>query len=192
MREIRYTPLTIGDADSRELSLRLKMPAGESPSNIDKYIEEVRRAVDCKACAIEVEVAIDDGVVRLGDIEVKSENFAKNLSGCKAAYVMAVTLGAGVDMLLRRKSVISAAEHFICDAVASALAEKAADTAEEYFVCGEGCRPRFSPGYGDLPLDIQGDVLEMCGARKLLGISLTDTLLMVPTKSVTAIIGKCD
>jgi cobalamin-dependent methionine synthase I len=105
---------------------------------------------------------------------------------------MAVTLGAGVDMLLRRKSVTSPSEHFVCDAVASALAETAADMAEAFFLGSCGHRPRYSPGYGDLPLDIQRDVLSLCDAKRLLGINLNDTNLMIPTKSITAIIGRCD
>jgi cobalamin-dependent methionine synthase I len=105
---------------------------------------------------------------------------------------MAVTLGVGIDMLLRRKSVTSPSEHFVCDGVASALAEAAADEAERIFLEGGGHRPRFSPGYGDLPLTIQRDVLSLCDAERLLGIRLTDTLLMIPTKSITAIIGRCD
>ena len=50
-------------------------------------------------------------------------------------------------------------------------------------------RPRFSPGYGDLPLAAQKDFFQAIDCTKRLGITLTDSLLMYPTKSVTAFIG---
>ena len=58
-------------------------------------------------------------------------------------------------------------------------------------VRGEGyyVRPRFSPGYGDFSLEVQSAFLEMTDATKLIGITLTDGGIMVPEKSVTAVIG---
>ena len=50
-------------------------------------------------------------------------------------------------------------------------------------------RPRFSPGYGDLPLDLQKDISRILNMPKEIGVSLTQTLLMTPSKSVTALIG---
>lgn len=192
MREVRYTSLTLSEIHGGELAARLKMPCDIELSILEKCISEVREAASPKASAAEVEISVCGDVVSIGEIEVRSRNLAKNLEGCTRATVMAVTLGVGVDMLLRRKSVTSPAEHFVCDGVASAFAETAADTAEEFFLGSCAHRPRFSPGYGDLPLDIQRDVLSLCDAEKLLGIRLTDTLLMIPTKSITAIIGRCD
>lgn len=192
MSEVRYTSLTAAEIHGGELSARLKMPQECELSILERCISEVRAAASPKACAAEVEVSVCGDVVSIGEIEVRSRNLAKNLEGCTRAAVMAVTLGVGVDMLLRRKSVTSPSEHFVCDGVASALAEAAADEAERIFLEGGGHRPRFSPGYGDLSLDVQRDVLSLCDAERLLGIRLTDTLLMIPTKSITAIIGRCD
>ena len=192
MSGVRYTSLNVPEIHGGELSARLKMPQGCELSILEKCIYEVRGAASPKASAAEVEISVSGDEVKIGGIEVRSRNLAKNLEGCTRATVMAVTLGVGVDMLLRRKSVTSPSEHFVCDGVASALAEAAADMAEEFFMGECTHRPRFSPGYGDLSLDIQRDVLSVCDAEKLLGIKLTDTLLMIPTKSITAIIGRCD
>ena len=54
---------------------------------------------------------------------------------------------------------------------------------------GNTIRPRYSPGYGDLPLEIQREVFSALDCTKNIGISLSDSLFMTPTKSVTAIIG---
>ena len=190
---VRYASLEILEADVRELSLRLKMPTGAELPILEKCISEVRDAVSCKACIAEFDVRVSERTVFIGDdFSVESANLAKNLSGCTKVEIMAVTLGAGVDMLLRKKGAVSASEHFVCDAVASAFAERAADLAEKYFMGDTPRRPRFSPGYGDLPLEIQRDVLRKCDAGRLLGINLTESDLMIPTKSITAMIGKCE
>ena len=70
----------------------------------------------------------------------------------------------------------------VCDEV-NALLEK--EAAEE----GRSLRRRFSPGYGDLGLENQKGVFELLNPAKLIGLTLMDTLIMSPEKSVTAIIG---
>ena len=103
--------------------------------------------------------------------------------------MFAVTLGSAVDRLLLKYSRISPASAFIADALSSAYAEAAADRAQEILDTMAKTKVRFSPGYGDLPLEIQPDILEMINAGKLLSITLTDSLLMKPQKTITAIAG---
>ena len=100
--------------------------------------------------------------------------------------------GYGVDHLLSRLSVISGAEYFITDALASAFAEAACDGAEAEICKGCGGRARFSPGYGDLSLEIQPQILASVDAARRLNITLAKNLMMTPSKSVTAIKGKSD
>ena len=50
-------------------------------------------------------------------------------------------------------------------------------------------RPRFSPGYGDWPLEEQRQLFAVLNCAKRIGLTLTDGLMMAPSKSVTAIIG---
>ena len=54
---------------------------------------------------------------------------------------------------------------------------------------GKNCKPRFSPGYGDLSITIQKDFLQALNADKTVGLSLSEGNLMIPEKSVTAFIG---
>jgi cobalamin-dependent methionine synthase I len=84
---------------------------------------------------------------------------------------------------------MSEAERFVVDGYASALVEALADFAEtELFGEMSHCK-RFSPGYGDVSIDIQSEILTALSAENLLGITLTEKKMMVPTKSITAIIG---
>ena len=51
---------------------------------------------------------------------------------------------------------------------------------------------RFSPGYGDLPLEVSDKLLDALNAKKEIGINMTKSFMLVPVKSVTAIIGISD
>ena len=93
-----------------------------------------------------------------------------------------------MERFLSKMSRLSSADFFIYDAVASALAESVCDEAERIIKGNLECKPRFSPGYGDFSLSVQKDVLLLVNAEKLIGITLTDTNLMIPQKSITSII----
>ena len=69
------------------------------------------------------------------------------------------------------------------------MAEAACDRTDNILSSRLICRPRFSPGYGDLPLSLQPEVIRATGADRRLGITLSSSLLMTPKKSVTAIKG---
>ena len=178
--------------------LKLNINEAARRLNIEKYltngvIEEcdkvLREAIDCKYCAVKVDVKYIEDAVNIEFINVQSRDLIKNLNGSQEAYVMAVTLGSGVDRLLNKLSVTSVTEHFITDALSSAYAETAADYVEKKIKGNNLCSRRFSPGYGDLPLSIQEKVLELINASRLLNINMNKSLLMTPTKSITAIMG---
>ena len=161
--------------------------AGELVCEARRRLREIIRPA---FCARLVKIACTgDGGVTLGQTTVRSEALVKNLAGAESAYLVALTLGAGVDRELLLASELSMSRRFVLDATASAMADAAMDMAEDILCEGYSHSPRFSPGYGDLPLDIQRDILLMLSADRLLGITLTKENLMIPTKSITAIIG---
>lgn len=135
-------------------------------------------------------------VLRLSgtSLELAGYSIASHLDGAVAVGVLAVTAGMGVEAELRRLSLTDRVAQVILDAAGSALVERAADAAEASLVAqaadrGLYCGKRFSPGYGDLPLETQPVLLTTLDAGRLLGITLSDSLLMSPTKSVTAVVG---
>lgn len=122
------------------------------------------------------------------------DDIKEHLMGCEFVALMAATLGPSADMLIRRESSISATNGLLVDACASSCIEQAANElndliSDDAILEGFETTSRFSPGYGDLPLDCQSSLLKACGADKILGIALTDSNLMVPSKSITAVIG---
>lgn len=127
-------------------------------------------------------------------LELRGRSIAEHLDGAVAVGVLAVTVGLGVDAELRRLSLIDPVEQVVVDAAGSALVERAADAAEARVVAEAAsrelfCGSRFSPGYGDLPLETQPTLLATLDAQRRLGITLSSDLLMTPTKSVTAVVG---
>ena len=126
--------------------------------------------------------------------QVKSRDLAKNLKGCGQVILFAATIGEGADFLTRKYSRTNVAKAVVMQAAAAAMVEafcdeeneKLREQAEEQ---GWFLRPRFSPGYGDFSLEHQRDFARVLEMQKTVGITLSESLLMLPSKSVTAVIG---
>ena len=130
------------------------------------------------------------GILRGSDVR-------KHLEGCPQAVLLAVTLGPAVDAQIRRAGVGDIAAGVASDALGSALAEQAADAAEAELrqrAAKEGkyMTGRFSPGYGDWNIAVQPLVANALDTARRAGLCVTNTNLMTPRKSVTAILGLSD
>lgn len=133
-------------------------------------------------------------LLRIAGMEIRSRSLSSNLRGCEYVYLMAATLGIGPDRLIARASVTHMSRAVTLQAAAAAMIEAWCDEVNQKIIReaseqGLYCRPRFSPGYGDFPLEYQQDFAQILRLQKEIGVSLTESLLMIPTKSVTAIIG---
>ena len=135
-------------------------------------------------------------VVRLTGtaLELPGHSIARFLDGAVSAAVLAVTVGMPLERELRAASLTDPVFGIALDAAATAAVEEAADATSERikaWAAGQGLRAggRFSPGYGDLPLEVQPQLLATLDAQRRLGITLSASLLMTPTKSVTAVMG---
>ena len=106
------------------------------------------------------------------------------------------TIGAEFDAWQRRLSVLSAADALLSQQIGLDAVEKVMDELEkrlrlEVEVEGKILKPRRSPGYGDLPLALSRTILAELDAPRKIGVSITDSDLLVPSKSVTAICEIC-
>lgn len=136
-------------------------------------------------------------ILRVAGMEIRSRNLTRTLRGCREAAIMACTLGLGPDRLIARANVTSVSRAAIYQAASAAMIEAVCDAVNEQIrkeatERGLYCRPRFSPGYGDLPLELQTGISRALNMAKEAGIFLSGSLLMTPSKSVTAIIGLSD
>lgn len=124
----------------------------------------------------------------------QGDDIARMLKGCDGAILMAATLGAQSERLLLRHQARSGAEALIMDAVLSAAIEAVCDAQEsmlreEYARTGWHLTDRFSPGYGDMPLHQSGEICAVLQTEKTIGLNVSHSGIMIPRKSVTAILG---
>lgn len=191
----RTGELLVGQIDGKTLALdahELRARLGCRPEEIpflDDCINEVRAALRCRYAYRFYPVRVSGEAVSLGFAEVTSAGLGRALRDCHSHALMAVTLGTDVDRLLLRLSHLSKGRFYLCDAVASAFAEAACEEVERRLSAGKRHAARFSPGYADLPLTLQSAVLAALDAERRLGITLSESCLMSPMKSVTAIVG---
>lgn len=138
-------------------------------------------------------VPVDNGISVCGtSMVLKGRSVSEHLSGCTKAVLMAATLSVHAEKVIRRYEATDMTRAVMADSLASAAVEQVCDKAEEEVKQSFSSfyrTWRFSPGYGDLPLDIQGSFLDILQAQKRIGLNATETNMLIPRKSVTAIIG---
>ena len=117
------------------------------------------------------------------------------LAECGTAVLLVCTLGAGFDRLEKEWEARDMARAAVMDACGSAWTETVCDEAEQEIrgrFPGMYLTDRFSPGYGDLPLSLQPAFLRALDAERKLGVTANESFLLMPCKSVTAVIGLSD
>lgn len=165
--------------------------------NVDSLVEEVlENVLTCstpKVCYNRFELAFDTGI-DFGFMNIESKDLTVNLSGCHEAIVFAATIGLYTDRQIQRETILSPAKACVYQAVGAAVIEAVCDDFNEWIKNvedekGNRLKPRYSPGYGDVSLEVQKDIFRELNCAKMAGITLSDSLHMIPEKSVTAIIG---
>lgn len=162
------------------------------PEMIKKISSDILNSASPKSVYKKFSVSSKDGFAVIDNELIKSRSLSRHLRGCRQAYLFAATLGVGCDNAVRKYSVKSMAEAAAAQAACTALIESYCDDICRMIASqekGKYLRPRFSPGYGDFPLQYQKSLLPRLEADKRAGITLTDALIMTPSKSVTAVIG---
>lgn len=193
----------------RYLGYQGRVPDENVLREVDRCLEELREAVTPRFVYRQypIEKFFSDNIERpfldekpgaellsIAGMKIQSRSLCRNLRDCKSAYLMAATLGIGPDRLIARASVAKMSRAVILQAAAAAMIEAWCDEVNQKIIKeaedqGLYCRPRFSPGYGDFSLEYQKDFAQILRIQKEIGVSLTQSLLMMPSKSVTAVIG---
>jgi len=164
---------------------------------LDDCISQIQDRLSYKVCYRIYDIEHGDGETSLEFTKSSSALLRKRLDGCEKIVLFCATVGVEMDRLIARASAMSSARAVLLQALGSERVEALCDEfcaslGGELGEKGLILTPRFSPGYGDLPLEMQRDVFASLECSKRIGVSLGEDLFMTPTKSVTAIIGiKC-
>lgn len=157
-------------------------------------LDEAREKASYKVCYREFPIKKEGDILDLGFVKTSSSRLQKNLSGCDRIVLFAATVGLEFDRLVARYATVSPVKALLFQAIGTERIESLCnafeqDLAAQKFAEGSSLRPRFSPGYGDLPLELQREIFTVLDCPRKIGLSLNQSLLMSPTKSVTALIG---
>ena len=162
----------------------------EFDSLIKDCIEELESKLIYKVCYTILPVKINDNLIKFNDYIVNSKDLSINLSGCTKAIIFASTIGIDIDRLINKYLKISPTKALIFQAIGTERIETLANAFNsEIKKTYNATKPRFSPGYGDFKIEEQKKIFEILNCCKNIGLTLNDSLIMTPSKSVTAIIG---
>ena len=190
--EARLTEISYAEA-LRYLGIRGAPSVGDS-ADLSRCEHILRTAVQPRVVWRLFDLA-SDGSLSGTSFRPEGKSVRELLQGCSGVILMAATLGAEVDLLLRRETQKNMADAAMLDALANAAIENVCDN-----LCLDLAReilprmltPRFSPGYGDFPLTQQPAFCAVLDVQRRIGVTLTPGGLMVPQKSVTALMGVSD
>lgn len=167
-----------------------KEKSNEARALIRRAKDELEKSIVYKVCYKKFDLRIDGDICFFDDFSARSANLARRLAGCRSAVIFAATLGTQAERQIKRYSSTAPAEAIIIGAVANERIESLCDAfCEELGKKYGEITERYSPGYGDLALDFQKSVFEALSPEKNIGLYLSESLLMTPVKSVTAIVG---
>ena len=181
----RYAPPAV---DQREI-LRYAGVKGEAPELLPILEECLSSMWEGFTYAVAFcEVSLSE--LPLGE----SRSLASRLAGCEHAVIFGATVGLEPDRRMVRYGSREPLRALLCQAIGTerveALCEEfCRELSLEYAKKGRTLRPRFSPGYGDCPLALQREIITHLDTPRRIGLTLNESLLLSPTKSVTAIVG---
>lgn len=168
-------------------------------SQIADCSEEVREAAAplCTYRILDIEKHENEIRLKNSSLILTGKTANEMLSDCSSCVVLAATLGRSVDRLLRRRQIKDMSSAVIIDSCANSGIESVCEQITEDLRTSFGRQnkyitDRFSPGYGDLPLELQPDIIRTLSADRAIGLTVSGSLLLIPSKSVTAFIGISD
>ncbi|OON90937.1 MAG: hypothetical protein ATN34_01120, partial [Epulopiscium sp. Nele67-Bin002] len=177
-----------------EILRYMQMPYHEASDEFKEQVASVYKEIEdiCKPKVIceKYVISLTDNGVYLTDMdfEVTGNDLRKIMASCKSMYILMATLGTQADTFIRRSQTMAISDGLIANACANVLIESVCDMAEEG-IDEEYLTMRYSPGYGDVSLDVQEPLIRMLSATKRIGLSTSRSGMLIPTKSVTAFIG---
>ena len=189
-----FNDIICGTVDSSLLSINHNEIIARIGQKIDGeslefHLNKINSVAVYRYAYVRTDLTVANNVCDFGFAKVYSEALAKVFEGCNEAFLMVVSAGTEVDRLISRLYVQNPADAFIVDGIVSAMIESCADYVNTMICKNANTTKRFSPGYADFPLEFQRSFLDRLNAYRSAGITLNENSLMIPMKSITAVIG---
>lgn len=191
------SPFTLTFVDSDEVLRYMGCPPQQADTSLRETVAQcthtLLEAVRPRWTHRAFSITQEQGGVRLSSgLLLPGQDIAAHLQGCSQVVVFCATLSAQVDRLIRQAESRDMLQALCLDCCATAAVEQLCDQIETHI---HGEYPdcffpfRFSPGYGDLPLSVQGPLLTLLDAPRTLGLCASSSHILTPRKSVTALVG---
>lgn len=193
-------PIVLTAPDRNEVLRYMGTPPEQTDQRLRALVEDCSEQLlaaaqprwTCRVMGLTLEV---DGVRLDCGLLLPGQALKAHLSGCDRVCILCATLGAEADRLIRQAECADMAQALALDCCASALVEQLCDQIEiqlqdRFPSCFFPYR--FSPGYGDLPLEVNTPLLDLLDAPRAVGLCATSSHLLTPRKSVTALLGISD
>ena len=176
---------------------KMRLPDDIIMQMIKKACEKLLEVIKPQSVFEEFDLALkiknEKNEISFADVSFDSKDLSRNLQQCDSVYLMACTIGPQVDSIIRREQTIDAAMAAVLQGAGAMFIEKLVDLTNLQIKTdaqkkGRITKHRYSPGYGDVPLSCQKDFFRLLPCTRI-GLTLMDTLIMAPEKSVTAYVG---
>lgn len=197
MSGVIYKELSPPPLNRREILRYMKCAEStkETDALVERCLAEASDKLTYKVCYCRLPIVRrSESLIDFSFATVESRDVAKYLDRCNEIILMSATVGIEIDRLILKYSRLSPSSAVCMQAIGAERIEALCDSLCDELKSslkqeGKTLKPRFSPGYGDLPLSFQKDIFRVLEPEKRIGLTLNTSLLMSPTKSVTAIIG---
>lgn len=158
---------------------------------LDECIEKSWGVLNYNVGFCELKFTIKGELCDFEEFSVKSSSLAKVLKDAKKVFLFIASVGHGIDRLIAKYSRTSPLYALTFNAIGTERVEALSDSFVKWLEEKHSLKalPRFSAGYGDLPLSLQEDVFALLRPEGRMGVFLSDSFIMSPSKSVTAFVG---
>ena len=167
---------------------------------IDKCINRTKEIINpryiCRTYSIEKQDIYNNKIVYLKDSNIKfeSDDIYKLFDKCDECILISATLGLEIEKEIRKLTYTNLSKGLIVDACATTAIEEVCDIVlynieKELLKENKSITMRYSPGYGDLSIEKNIDIINVLNSQKEIGLTVTDSGIMIPRKSVVALIG---
>ena len=193
---IKVEPFLTPPVNEKEILRYAKAKPGEDATEalMAECLNEMKDGFCYRVCSTRLPVERNGETIGFAGMQIPSKTLATALADCEELLLFAATVGVQIDRAVTRYSRVSPAKALMLQAFGAERIESLCETfiaKKEEELRGEHLflKPRVSPGYGDIPLTLQKEIFALLDCPRKIGLTLHDSLLMTPTKSVTAIAG---